>query len=416
MRMTRGVVWWVAGTVVLGVTLACQEDVARVTGDVPPPPALPAVPEAQVTAPEPTPLVEESRVLLGRDTLGAILQRTSLPTDEQLKLLGSLGDALDVRRMRPSDALTLRTTDGTLDRILVERTQDGIPQTVTIERTTDGWKAASVTAQVEVRRAQVAGRIQSTLYETMVAQKEMPSLINAFVDAFGSTLDFYRDVQNGDEFRLLVEKRYAGERFIGYGRVLAAEYKQTGRTLHAFHAETRDGTRGHYDDKGRSTVTAFLRTPMEFTRITSRFGMRFHPVLHQKKAHNGVDYGAPRGTPIWSVGDGKVVKAEFDATCGNHVLIAHPNGITTGYCHLSRYGAGVRQGVRVSQRQIIGYVGATGRATGPHLHFLMKKGGAFVNPQKIEAPRKPGLLGTDLKAFQDSLPALLAELAAIPVA
>jgi murein DD-endopeptidase MepM/ murein hydrolase activator NlpD len=155
---------------------------------------------------------------------------------------------------------------------------------------------------------------------------------------------------------------------------------------------------------------------MEFTRITSSFGMRFHPILRERKAHNGMDYGAPTGTPVWTVADGRVAAVSYDPGCGNQVLVQHGNGIVTGYCHLSRFALGIHTGAHVSQKQTVGYVGSTGRSTAPHLHFLMKRHGSYVNPQRMEAPRKAALVGVELRRFTEHLPSVVAELDAIPSA
>ncbi|MEW5852922.1 MAG: M23 family metallopeptidase [Myxococcota bacterium] len=362
--------------------------------------------------------VREVSRRMNRDTLGALLSRADVSGDVAANAVAAMRPVLDARRMRPSDFVTVRLENGALARITIQRDRDdGVPETITVQSDGQGGFTARTEApEVRVEVAKLSGTVQSTLYESMVAAGEMPSLINQFVDVFASQVDFYREVQNGDGFRALVEKRYAGDKFVGYGRVLAAEYKQGWRTLRGFHHKSQDGSAGHFDEKGRSLLTAFLKTPMEFTRITSKFGMRFHPILKERKAHNGVDYGAPTGTPVWSVADGRVVTASYEGACGNAVMIQHSNGILTGYCHLSRFAAGLKAGARVSQKQVVGYVGTTGRSTAPHLHFLMKRNGHYVNPQRMEAPRKPGLTGDELTRFTQSIQQLAHELDAIPAA
>jgi len=379
------------------------------------PQPAPQIPDAPQMPPA---LVTEHQQRLGREPLGVLLLKSGVGHEDVVSSVAVMQPLLDVRRMRPSEMVGVRLESGKLSQLTIRRAgDDGIPQTITVTRAPSGaFESRADSLEIRKVTEAVSGVVKSTLYESMIALGESPSLINQFVDVFGSAVDFYREVYNGDAFKLVVEKRYAGDRFIGYGRVVAAEYRQASRTLRGFAHTSGDGRPGYYDDKGRSLLTAFLKTPMEFTRITSRFGSRFHPVLKENKAHNGVDYGAPTGTPVWSVADGKVLSAAYQGACGNAVMIQHSNGILTGYCHLSRFGAAIKTGMRINQKQVIGYVGTTGRSTGPHLHFLMKKNGGYVNPQTLDVPRKQGLAGAELEAFKSVLPSLATQLDAIPSA
>ncbi len=406
----------------LGLLMACQGPAA-----LPPPVVAPVVAAAPLAPPAPVPVVVELPVdvqvqaasgRLGQATLGVVLARAGLSPDTATRVINALSKTVDPRRMRPSDVVAWRVEDRQLTVLTVGRVrEDGVPEEVALRPGQAGsYVVARSSDEVRVETRQLGGRVVGTLYDSILALKETPQLINQVVDVFDSQMDFYREVQNGDAFKVIVEKRFAGDRFIGYGRVLAAEYQQGRRTLRGFSYTDANGRTGHYDENGRSLLTAFLKTPMEFTRITSRFGMRFHPVLKERRAHNGVDYGAPTGTPVWSVGEGRVVSARDEGACGNAVMIQHPNGYLTGYCHLSRFGAGMRAGVHINQKQIIGYVGTTGRSTAPHLHFLMKKGGGYVNPQRVETPRAVGLSGADLKRYKQDVGARLTDLAAMPSA
>jgi murein DD-endopeptidase MepM/ murein hydrolase activator NlpD len=204
---------------------------------------------------------------------------------------------------------------------------------------------------------------------------------------FAWNIDFYRQTQRGDEFRVLVEKQYAGGRFLGYGKVLAAEYVNAGSVHRGFIFTSKDGKHsGTYDDEGNALQRTFLKSPMEIARLTSRYGMRFHPVLGRAKKHEGVDYGAPTGTPVWTVADGVVKEARWSKTAGNMIVVQHLNGISTEYFHLSRFAEGMRAGARVKQKQVIGFVGSTGMSTGPHLHFGMLRSGAHVDPGAQKFP------------------------------
>ena len=245
---------------------------------------------------------------------------------------------------------------------------------------TGGWDIARSEIKPDVRVAAVQGRVSRSLFAAVEGAGESPQLVVALVEVFSSDFDFTADTRPGDQFRLLVEKRYAGERFVDYGRILAAEYASDGRRLSGV-GYGRDGRWAYYDPTGRSLKKSFLKSPLEFTRVTSGFTYaRPHPILGGVRPHLAIDYAAPTGTPVRVVGDGIVVAAGWDGGNGVSVTIRHRSGYSTMYNHLSRVGPGVRAGARVGQRQVIGYVGATGLATGPHLDYRVSKNGQFVNP------------------------------------
>ena len=218
-----------------------------------------------------------------------------------------------------------------------------------------------------------------------------PKLVNKFVEVFAWNIDFYRQTHAGDQFRVIAEKKYAGEgsdrRFLGWGKVMAAEYTNVGTTFRGFSFQAADQKfGGFFDETGAALERTFLKNPMEIAHVTSSYGTRFHPILNRQSAHEGVDYGAPIGTPIWSVADGVVAEARFSKSAGNMVLVQHLNGITTEYFHMSRIADGLAKGTRVKQKQLIGYVGSTGLSTGPHLHFGMVRSGSHVDPSKQSFP------------------------------
>jgi murein DD-endopeptidase MepM/ murein hydrolase activator NlpD len=276
------------------------------------------------------------------------------------------------------------------------------------------WLARHEDAPIETKIEGLAGAVRSSLYQSMLESGEDPVLVDKFVDVFAWNVDFYRQTQRGDEWRVLVEKRYAGGRFLGYGKVMAAEYVNAGNVHRGFLFSSGDGKHsGTYDEEGNALQRTFLKSPMEIARVTSSYGMRFHPVLGHNKKHEGVDYGAPTGTPVWSVADGVVKEAHYSKTAGNKIVVQHMNGITTEYFHLSKYAGEIKPGARVKQKQIIGYVGSTGMSTGPHLHFGMLKSGGHVDPAKQKFPNaKP--VPKDYKSELDRFVApLLAELRAL---
>jgi murein DD-endopeptidase MepM/ murein hydrolase activator NlpD len=247
--------------------------------------------------------------------------------------------------------------------------------------TADGWTVERSETRPDVRVESVRGRVGTSLFQAMDTAGESPGLVLAFVSIFESDFDFTADTRSGDQFRLLVEKRYADGRFVDYGRVLAAQYLNDGKMLTGVGYEARSGRFTYYDLQGQSLKKSFLKSPLEFSRITSGFTYaRPHPVLGGVRPHLAIDYAAPVGTPVRAVADAVVVQAGWKGGNGISVLLRHRRGYETMYNHLSRLGRGIRPGVRVAQRQVIGYVGSTGLSTGPHLDYRVAKNGRFVNP------------------------------------
>src|SRR5213076_3268761 len=244
------------------------------------------------------------------------------------------------------------------------------------------WAITRGDTSADVRVEAVRGEVKSSLFEAIDAVGESPQLVIALVNIFEWDFDFTADTRTGDRFRLLVEKRYAGDRFVNYGRILVAQYASNGRVISGVGFEAGgEGRYAFYDPDGRSLKKSFLKSPLEFSRITSRFTYaRPHPILGGTLPHLAVDYAAPPGTPVRAVADGTVTHAGWDGGYGLAVLIRHRSGYQTRYAHLSRVGRDVRGGARVNQRQVIGYVGSTGLSTGSHLHYEVIKAGRRVNP------------------------------------
>jgi murein DD-endopeptidase MepM/ murein hydrolase activator NlpD len=252
-----------------------------------------------------------------------------------------------------------------------------------------------------------------SLIAAMGQTGEKIQLAMALADVFGGQIDFNSDLQPGDSFEVLFEKSTRGNgEFAGYGSILGATFVADGETHQAFrwvHPET--GKAAYYDEQGRSLKRFFLVSPLKFEpRITSRFSRRrLHPVLNRVRAHTGVDYGAPHGAAVVSVASGVVVSAGWAGAGGNQVRIRHAGGMETYYLHLSSFARGIRPGVRVDQGQLIGRVGSTGTATGPHLHFSLKKNNAFVDPVAERRRQPPGepIPAGHRAAFADARDAML---------
>lgn len=345
-----------------------------------PQPVVLALPE--VPAP---PALSQTRLALRRgETLGELTGRAGLTDADAHGLLAALSGRVDARRVRPGQALVVSLTgSGRLVRAAFEA---GAVDVVDVVRAGEAFTADRREVALETSEARVSVRVDSSLWGAFEAAGEDPALAVLASDILAYELDFYRDVRPGDRMDLVVRKVTHDGKRVRYGDILAVRYT-SGGTAKTFYRFERGGEAGYFDGDGRSVKRAFLRQPLPLVRITSRFGNRLHPVLGYWKQHAGVDYGAPTGTPVWAVGDGVVTWAGRKGPNGNLVSLRHANGFVSHYAHLSRLGAGVRVGSRVGQKQVIGFVGATGRATGPHLHFALSKGGAFVNPlgQKFPA-------------------------------
>lgn len=230
-----------------------------------------------------------------------------------------------------------------------------------------------------------SGIIASNLWNTMTDNDLNPMLAIELSKIYAWTIDFF-GIQKGDKFRLLYEEQFVDTVSTGVGPVYAVEFEHMGKNYYAFRFSQDEGF-DYFDDKGENLRKAFLKAPLEFSRISSRFsGSRLHPVLKIRRPHHGVDYAAPLGTPVVSIGDGTVIGKGYQGGSGNFVKIRHNAVYTTMYLHLSRFGKGVSTGSRVQQGEVIGYVGSTGLSTGPHLDFRVFMNGTPIDPLKIDAP------------------------------
>ncbi len=245
------------------------------------------------------------------------------------------------------------------------------------------------------------GVVENTLWESMRKAGIEPEAIMRFTDILAYDFDFVTDTRNGHRFRILYEKLSFRDSTIGVGRILLAEYITPKRDYVAVWYRDPEGREGYFDLEGKSMKKALLKAPLSYTRISSHFShRRFHPILKIYRPHLGVDYAAPVGTPVVASGDGVVVFAGWKGGFGKFIHIKHPNGIETMYGHLSRFAKGIRRGVRVRRGQVIGYVGATGLATGPHLDYRVKVKGKFVNPEKYAFPAEPPVKRRYLESYR----------------
>jgi murein DD-endopeptidase MepM/ murein hydrolase activator NlpD len=319
-----------------------------------------------------------------RGTLAGALRGSGVSPDLVDTVARTLRGVFDLRGARPGDFYALiRDNSGQL---LSFEFQRGRADVYRIERNDVGNLVASrETAQLERRVLQLGGVVKRSLFDAMTDLGESPALVHAFTDIFAWDFDFSTQARPGDEFRLVFEKFYDKDGFVRYGRVQAAEYRAARRDFVAVWFEDESGTGGYYTPDGNAMRRSFLAAPLKYSRISSRYTMsRLHPILHSTRPHEGVDYAAPTGTPVWAVADGEVVFAGWSGGFGQTVRVKHTNGYISCYGHLSRFARGLHVGQRVAQKQLVGFVGATGLATGPHLDFRLARNGHFVDPLRMK--------------------------------
>lgn len=264
----------------------------------------------------------------------------------------------------------------------------------------DGFNVEKGTKEIRKEIATASGIIESSLYETIVNEGANILLANSLSEIFGWEVDFFR-LYKGDKFKVIYEKQFVDDKPYGIGQVLGAEFEHRGEVYRAFFYES-DKSFGYYDEVGNSLQKALLKAPFKYSqRISSNFSRnRFHPVLKRSMPHYGVDYAAPLGTPVISVGDGEVLESQYRGANGNIVKIRHNSTYTTAYLHLNGFARGIKKGAKVRQGQVIGYVGRTGRVTGVHLDYRVYKNGNPVNPVKLVLPPSKGIPNSELEEYK----------------
>ena len=329
----------------------------------------------------------------GGSTFSKSLAEKNIPHRWIDLIVSKLKPYVDFRKIKGGSYRLVMDAKGELVRFVYEA---GPAEVYEIEKDFQGYAVQRKELPLKTYLVKVVGEIRSSLFEAMDAAGEQDQLTISFAEILAWEVDFYKDVKEGDRFKVVVEKVYKGDQFIRYGTIHALEYQSGSRRVTGIEYQG-----AYYHENGISLRKAFLKVPLRFNRISSRFSRaRRHPILGGTLPHLGVDYAAPPGTPVWAVADGVVVLCEWNGGFGNQVILRHMNGYTTYYGHLSRYGPGIKRGVRVKQKQIIGYVGSTGLSTGPHLDYRLAKDGGFRNPLKESFPAGLPIGKGEMEAFQ----------------
>jgi murein DD-endopeptidase MepM/ murein hydrolase activator NlpD len=349
-------------------------------------------------------------VVSHNDTLDHIFRRLKLDLSDLASLRNLPGLKAGLDKLRPGEALRLIHRDGAV--FGFER-QLSPSETLRVVRDEEGFRSNVLENPLETRERTVRGVIDSSLFESVAKAGGHDQTALALAEIFGWDIDFVLDIQPGDTFIATYDEISQDGTYIKDGPVTAALFVSRGKEYRAVRYEDPTGHAHYYTPEGRSMYRAFLRTPVEFTRISSRFNpSRFHPVLNTIRAHKGVDYAAPTGTPVKAAGDGRVQFAGRRGGYGNVLEIAHPRGVVTVYGHLSRFANGVRTGSKVTQGEIVAFVGMTGLATGPHLHYEYRVNGVHKNPQTVELPGAAPIEADWRADFEEKTALLLAALEA----
>jgi murein DD-endopeptidase MepM/ murein hydrolase activator NlpD len=413
--MTRG--WWV-GLLALTMT-GCS---AAPAGDPDGPPSV-LSPELRdiVLTPDTT---EISGLVPRSTTLDTLLRGHGVADDAAVAVVNAARTVFDPRRLRALQPFSIeRTVEGTLRFFQYEIDNDRFLRIAPSAAGSAVLAAMVVPIPKTLLHLTAAGRIDAetpSLFQSMAGAGEGAELAVSLAQIFSGEIDFNSDLQPGDGYALAFDKytREGGQS--SYGDISAAEFRNEGRVLRAVRFTVPGGKPAYYDERGRSLRRFFLRSPLKFEpRVTSRFSSsRRHPVLHTNRAHRGVDYAAPKGAPVIAAAGGVVTSASYDGTNGRMVRVRHASGYETFYLHLSAFGPGIRAGVRVDQGQTIGLVGATGLATGPHLHYGLTRNGVFVNPLREHMNQPPGepVPASAKAAFEAERDRALAQLAPRPTA
>jgi len=357
-------------------------------------PEAPAPEAAQPRVPEKT---THAGVVRAGDTVSSLL-RSVLSPQEIHDLAKAAEPVFPLSRICAGQPYEVVTADGAFESLAYEIDRE---EKLVACRVDSTFRVSRAPIPYRVEPEIVQGTIRSSLFEAVSEIGESPELAFALAEIFAWDIDFLLDIRQGDSFQVLVERRFRGDDPAGYGRLLAAQFTNQGDTFNAVWFQDGDQPGAYYDLGGNSLRKAFLKAPLTFTRISSGFTKkRFHPITKTWKAHPAIDYAAPTGTPIKAVGDGMVAEKGHTSGNGNYVKIRHNGTYETLYLHMSRFAKGLKQGKRVSQGDVIGYVGSSGLATGPHLCFRMYQNGSPVNPMRIQSTSANPVSTANMAAFE----------------
>lgn len=350
----------------------------------------------------------EERIQRG-DTVAGLLSRLDVNSEDIQSFLSEAKHAQALHQLKPGKTLQAQTTDD--GELLSLRYHYGGNTILKVEKQDGHFKTSEQALALERQIVMSSGQIRSSLFAATDAANMPDAIAIQMADVFSTDIDFHRDLQRGDKFTVVYEAFYHKGELVKTGHILAAEFVNNGKAYRTVYFQDHEGHGGYYTPDGKNLRKAFLRSPLEFTRISSGFtSARYHPVLKEWRAHKGVDYAAPTGTRVKATADGSVAFIGKQNGYGNIVMLQHQGKFETVYGHLSGFVGGLRKGQRISQGDVIGYVGMTGLATGPHLHYEFKVAGVQRNPLSIEIPTAFPIAASQKSEFNRALQPLLAHL------
>ena len=351
-------------------------------------------------------------VIKPNENLSEILSRNGIPMQVIHEIASKSNDVFDLRKLKAGKSYCIMRSKDSLKQVQYFIYEQD-PVNYVVYEIGDTVAIHQGNKRVETRSRLASGLISSSLWNALTDNDLDPELAFQMSDIYAWSIDFFR-LQKGDYFKVLFDEKYVDGERVGLGDVAGALFHHQGKDFYAIRY-VQDSVADFFDESANSLRKAFLKAPLQFRRISSSFNKkRFHPILKRRRPHLGTDYAAATGTPIWSIGDGKVVTARRSRGNGNYVEIRHNGSYVTKYLHMSKFGAGIKAGVRVAQGQIIGYVGSTGLATGPHLHFEMIKNGDHVDATKEEMPPGDPIAPDCIEAFEVYRNQVLEKLKSMP--
>jgi murein DD-endopeptidase MepM/ murein hydrolase activator NlpD len=387
---------------------------APAAGRAPLPAPVAAVQGAPIAAQQAS-VAATIEVIVGRnDTLDAIFRRMAFDKADlaAIRQLPGIRQSLDF--LKPGDAIKVTHSAGEIKELTRKVSET---QTLTVVRQDAGFAAKMIDNPVETRVRTATASIDSSLFQAAEAADISDTVALKLANVFAWDIDFVLDIREGDRFTAVYEQIYQNGKYLRDGEVLAAEFVNAGKVYRAVRYTSESGSASYYTPDGLPMRKAFLRAPVEFTRVSSVFNPhRMHPILNTIRGHMGTDYAAPTGTPVHAAGDGRVSFAGRRGGYGNAIMLAHSNSVSTLYGHMSRFARNVRVGTHVQQGEVIGYVGMTGLATGPHLHYEYLVNGVHKNPQTVQLAGAEPLRAEALVKFRGTAAPLLADLSPQPAA
>ncbi len=350
--------------------------------------------------------VERQMQVASGDTLVDVLIRAGVEGSDASQAIEALKDVFNPRALRAGQKVTVTFEKpphgfGQGDFNKVALNADPIREVAAARTATGSFTGQEAKRQVSRQVAHYTGSIRLSLFESAQNAGIPAPIIIAMIKALSYDVDFQRDIQAGDGFEVMFDGFYDTKgKLVRHGDMMFASISLGGKPIAMYRHETEGGSIEYFNEKGESVKKALLKTPVDGAKISSGFGLRNHPILGYTKMHKGIDFAVPTGTPIQAAGDGTIEMAGFNGAYGNYVRIRHGNGFGTAYAHMSRIPEGIRAGRRVSQGQIVGFVGSTGRSTGAHLHYEVLQGAAQINPLSVKMPTNVKLAGRDLDRFR----------------